>query len=155
MRRILPSLYALLLLAACGSDSPTDRSNPAVAGTMTARIDGTAWSATQSLGGSRSGQQVSFTGLGPGNVAIGLAIGGVTGPGTYTIGGLNPTTAVISYPNGIGYGVLPNQGGGAVVITSLTSAAVAGTFTFTAVLISGTGAPATRTVAEGAFNVRF
>lgn len=150
LRALLPVIL-LLVPAACGSDGPSEPNPPgAPNGTMTAMIDGVAWSAT-----------IITPGITGGISAIGGSDGGRTlawawvesGTGTYQIGGAVGFNANLTVAGGTW--VANNTGGsGTLVVTTRTASRVAGTFSFTMTAGSG-NASGTKTVTQGTFDITF
>jgi len=141
----------LLAVAACkSSDATGPNNNHPANGSMTATIDGAAWNASLTVHASSTNGIVGVAGTdATQTIAFALA---ANGPGTYSIGPLSPENAELTTTGGIVFTAAGNVGGGSVTITSLTSTAVAGTFTFTMVK---SGGGANRSVTNGAFNIKF
>ena len=162
--RLILTVGVVLTITGCGgSSSPSAISgpttppgpNPSASRSMSARIDGVAWTAT-SVG-------VQFTNgvLIVSGVDGALTTVGFTSPalatGTYAVAAGSPvagsliTSAGSWQANGVGSGT----GSGSVTITSLTLTSVAGTFTFSLTATPSTGATGTKSITVGAFNVTF
>jgi hypothetical protein len=84
---------------------------------------------------------------------LGLALSGST-TGTYTLGQTSATNALLHVGNpaqgwqaGVGFG------SGSVTVTTFTATSAVGTFSFTMVPTTGTGATGNKAVTEGTFNV--
>jgi hypothetical protein len=148
----IPRLAALLLVfaTACG-DSVTDPGDPEN-GTMTATVDGASWSAIQ-IQGVSSGTLISLAGSDADLVSIGFAVQS-TGPGTYSIGPGQVTSANIGEGSATLWTAGSIQGSGTVTLTTVTDNRAIGTFEFVAELAQGSGTP-TRTVTNGTFDVTF
>jgi hypothetical protein len=74
--------------------------------------------------------------------------------GTYTMGQLSPTNALLQIGNPVqGWQAGVGFGSGSITLTTLTATSAVGTFTFTMVPVTGTGSTGNRAVTEGAFNV--
>jgi hypothetical protein len=143
----------LVLLAACGSDgSGPDELEQ---GSMSARIDGSNWSATAALSAVYSGGLLTAAGLDASLRTIGFSVG-ATAPGTFVVG-LTGTAAgtLTEGSGGPTWQAVANLGEGTITITSISQTAAAGTFSFTLVATAGSGATGTRTVTNGSFNLRF
>lgn len=155
--RPAPVLFCLAacIMTGCAGRGPTapdevdTRRNGA--GTMTARIDGVAWSAGSvaratfdSPGSSRGLLRVEGAGSG---MAVAFTVA-ATAPGSYPV----RTGSFIDPDHSYGVNTSFNgdASGGGVTITSLTATRVTGTFQLTAVLAS-TGAR--RAIANGYFDV--
>jgi len=149
------AISALLALAACGGDSNGGVTNPKKPnnGTMSARIDGAAWSAISIATGSGTGSALIVTGS---NIAQTLAIIVPinTGTGTKTMG----QSSVVSGTLIVGsqqWAANPAQGGtGSITLTTVAAGHVAGTFSFTMAAQQG-ATPATRQITSGQFDVTF
>jgi hypothetical protein len=150
-------LYALL--TACGGDGgplepvATDNS-------ITATVDGSPWNGSSTALAMRSSGFISVTGTVASNTYIAFAFPD-GGPGTYSI----PNAVGMNFNYGeystgrlwqaLGMGTLGGVGAGSVTVTTLTAERVAGTFQFTAPAAASSGATGTRTITNGAFNVRY
>jgi hypothetical protein len=173
MRRLLMIAALLLALGGCdGGDDGNSGGNPAgpspgggtgspTNGTMTARIDGGAWTATAVVGGGYSGGLLTVVGGDTASQTIGFALL-ASGPGTYSTTQPNGLNFSLTIPSA-GQSVAPlwvsliTQAGssGTVTITSLSATGASGTFSFVATAVPGTPATGSKNVTEGAFNVRF
>jgi hypothetical protein len=159
-----------LFLAACGGggDSATGPTtgNQNPGGTtgssnMTATIDGKAWSAGTALAiqSDPVGGRYLLSGIELGsNTSIVLSIGDIAGPGTFPLGVDGVTVAG-------GFGGVTNLAGqtwnaalsgnaGTITITALTAKHIAGTFAFSATVVSN-GATGTHSVTNGVFDIPF
>jgi hypothetical protein len=156
----MPRIAALaltLLLAACSTgDGPTgpDRVTELPQGSMRATIDGAAWSAATALVATYSGGVLAFAGTNNA-YTIGMAVGTISGPGTFTIGSAGGTNALVNNFGGNSWHATPSNGSGTITITSISATAAVGTFTFTAPPVPGTGATGTKVVTNGSFNLKF
>lgn len=150
---------ALVLATACGSDStgPDDGNggggNPSLPGTMTAVVDGQNWSASAGLAAAHNSQYFTISGVAPNGTAIAFSIGPLTGAGTYTTGPGRPTNLVMTSGTS-GWVASVVGGSGTFTITTLTDTDVRGTFSASVVASASGVTPPTRTIAQGAFNVR-
>jgi hypothetical protein len=135
-------LFTMLIVAAAcggGSSNPTSPPGSGGAGTMTAQVNGSAWTATITKRAFASKGLITVQGQDAANRIITIVVR-ASSPGTYSL----------AQGNGIGhnalYTVAPNSWGtallggtGTFTITSFTSTQVTGTFSFTAVSnVSGT-----------------
>jgi hypothetical protein len=149
---------AVVAIAGCSSDSGDDGSNPppppppgSSQGAMTAKINGASFA---SVGSSFSYTQNTLAVVGTDlTYTVSVAVGNVTGPGTYTVGATNGSVAIfiVAKSPGSGWDTLGAGGTGTVTITSISETHVAGTFSFTAIPQSGTTGP--MVVTQGAFNM--
>lgn len=148
--RILGTLAIALALTACKSDSPTDTNFDNGNGTYTAKVNGQTWSAdvVEAL---YIGTVLSVSGS-DNNVVITVSVA-TQGTGTYDLSAGSAAGVVTEgsdswYAVGLG-------GSGSVTITSLTSHSAKGTFQFTGGPVPGAGTTGTRSVTQGAFDVKF
>ncbi len=155
MRKIL-ILTATLLLSACGGDSSTGPEDGAALenGSMSARIDGAAWTATSALAVSYEGGILAFAGSDDTQTTVGIGLI-PDGPGSYPMGPDQPTNADLTFGGGKSWGASPFLGSGSVTLTSMSEHRATGTFAFTADPVESTGAAGTKVVTEGTFDVNF
>ena len=157
--RLATAMVLLVVAAACGGDS-AGPGNPQ--GSLSARVDGANWSANTGVMVLRANGYVSFGGSrSSGSTTLTIAFPD-QGPQTYAIPatiGLN-----MNYTEGttgalwqaIGFGTaLGGVGTGSVVVEVLTAERVAGTFSFTAPAAQTSAASGTKTVTNGAFDIKF
>jgi len=152
--RLLIATSALIISASCGgstSTGPTNtntKTNPPRS--MSAKVDGTAWTAT-SVGGSVTNGIAILVGT---NVSQTLGISFVPTVGTQA---MTPTGIVIGQVT-VGSQTWQATGttgsSGSVTVTSASAARVVGTFSFTAPPLGG-GSAAARQVTAGTFDVTF
>jgi hypothetical protein len=149
------TLFATLLLSACGSDGDglTEPDLSPENGTMTATVDGMSWSAIQ-IAIVRGGNIITIGAANIDLIAIGIAWQD-QGVGTYTIGGTPLATANLSEGGSNSWQANGVLGSGSVTITSVSATRVTGTFVFTAEASAGSGTPASRVVTNGAFDIAF
>ena len=157
-------LMSITLAAGCSDSSGTSGIN-SPSGTngvsLTARVDGSAWSAdpTTIVAGNMAGV-LTFSGtnaLGGGvrrTIALRLV---ATAPGTYPIG---PPVEAASNRGTVTEGTAEwladaSTGNGTIILGSLTADRATGTFSFNAEPVAATAASGTRGVTEGAFSVTF
>lgn len=154
-----------LNLASCNKDDDGGDGGSAPAGTIQAKIDGRTFTsaavssqATIVNAGSTSTLNIFGTDLG-GN-ALSLVLNGVTGPGTYVIGGDNLVSISASYTevNTTTFQTVswaaPYEGGeeaGEIKIAELDETKVVGTFNFTA----KNDDESPKEFTEGSFNMNF
>jgi len=141
---------SLLAAAACGGDSTT---GPGTTGAMSATIDGAHW--TSSLGASATHSNGAFA-VGGSNNDFTMAIGFAdTGVGTYDIGQLSPTNAILNQQGGAAWVANVTGGSGSVTVTSVSATRITGTFNFTAIPLPNSGATGNRTITNGTFDITF
>jgi hypothetical protein len=168
-RRRLYLLAGLIALAlpAC-SDGPADPSDGGQSnGTVTATLDGSAWKAAHVLAvktpASTQWPSGQFLLVGYGattGVNIGIIIPAVAG--TYALGRVGPgqvmnvgSASIDANTGDARWEAGSFSGSGSIVLTSITTTAARGTFTFTLEPASNTAATGTRTVTNGSYNVTF
>jgi len=162
MRAGLGMTAVAVLWVACGGGSGNNAGGGGGgSGAMTASIDGQSFSADQSAtAAARTQNMVSFytitgsRGSSATNAqSIVLVLYNIGAPGTYPLG-VSATNfgGIGTVTEGSTSWITPLNGtSGTVVITSLTSSHIAGTFSFTST--EATGASSTRTVSNGAFDL--
>jgi len=151
MRAVVTTLLTILLAVGCGSDGPTGPETPGPAnGTMSARIDGTQWTASTITPGITGG----ISAIGGSDGTRTLAFAWVeAGTGTYQIGTAVGFNGNLTIAGGI-WVANGSAGDGTLVVTTRTSDRIAGTFSFVMTAGSG-GASGTRTVSQGTFDITF
>lgn len=145
---------AVLVLSSCSKDDSTSPESTGSA-TMSAKIDGSAWTATIN-GATNSNGLIAFAGQ-DGNVRqIQFRVMNVTQTGTYQIGGsiMNVNTAQLSegtkvWTSGLG------MGSGSVTFTKVSSTEAEGTFALTLAPVTSSRATGTKNVTDGKFAVKF
>jgi hypothetical protein len=155
---------SLLTFAACSGSStavtdPTKTGGANVTplhGTMTASIDGSAWTAIAITTATYSNGVLAIGGADGSNPIRSIGLGLVTaGPGTFAIGALpGAANALVSIGIGPTWTANVIGGSGTITLTALSSTGATGSFSFTAVAAAG-GATGTHTVTSGAFNITF
>lgn len=154
-RRSAMALLASLLLTACGGDddSTGPSGNTPSNGSFSARIEGSAWSATQIIASVQTGAVTVLSG-GNAQHSVGFAFID-NGTGTYTVGAGSPTNgSYIEATTGRMWVANTVGGSGSVTVTTRTADRIAGTFSFV-FAPSDPGTTGTKTVTNGAFDVRF
>jgi hypothetical protein len=129
-----------LTLSSCKKDDDGDdggNNNPVPGqGTMTLKVDGTAWSASLAVVASNSGGVLAVTGSDSQAKQCGISMMNVNGPGTYELGGSLTNPNMGRWTAGLNtedtYTTSVGLGSGTCTITSLTATHVEGTFEFTA-----------------------
>ncbi|MDX2473717.1 MAG: hypothetical protein QNL91_08390 [Candidatus Krumholzibacteria bacterium] len=148
-------LLGLLTLGGCGSDDdpadPGGGGGGGIGGTVTATVNGESFSAAV-VQGVRNG---GIIGVGSSNVGAELAIGFGwldTGEPSYTISVGSAANGTVIKAGGGTWQASGDQGSGTIFVETLTATRVAGTFSFTAVVVGTTGSPATMNVTNGTFD---
>lgn len=148
---------AAISVAACGGDddgpaSPNQNQNTSKS-TMSARIDGAQWTATNVGVTARNGALIVAGGNTTG-IGIGFGASMIQGTGTQTFG-----PGIVSAANGsvtattMAWGANSFQGSGSVTITTLTVNHAVGTFLFSAPALIAGSTPSPRVVTAGVFDV--
>jgi hypothetical protein len=169
--RLALTLLAAALLAACGDSNPAGPSVGIGSGsgggsgsgsnrTLSARIDNGTWTATTGVTASLAGGVLSVSGADP-TYSLAFTVAATTA-GTYVIpgpagvqGGNNAVLTEFQAGAGNAAWTANATGGtGAVMITSLSTSAVSGTFSFLMVP-SSTSASDTRSITNGTFSIAF
>lgn len=159
-------LAAALLVARCSSS--TSPSNPGSCGTIStthgtisAQLDGAAWSGTVTakITGVNEVAIAGSDGCSPlTSITFALLPGGVNGslqPGTFNLNDASGLNSILSI-GPINLWVANTTGGsGQVTFTTLTKTAAIGTFQFSYVAAPTSGASGAHTVTNGVFNVTF
>ena len=150
---------ASVVIAACsggdgGPASPNPTQNTSKS-TMSARIDGVQWTATNVGVTARNGSLI-VAGANTSAIGVGFGASMIQGTGTQTFG-----PGQVSAANGavtastMSWGANSFQGSGSVTITSLTANRATGTFAFTAPALIAGSTPSPRVVTSGVFDVTF
>lgn len=140
---------ALVLMAACGDSGATD-ANRIGGRTISAKIDGVAWSTT-TLAGNLTNGVVVIAGT-SGNQAIKITFAAASGTQPIGQGSIVAGSLVIGT---LTWEAGPGAGTGTVTVTTATDNHFVGTFSFTAQAIVSSTTPATRQVTAGTFDVTF
>jgi hypothetical protein len=146
-------VLACAVLGACGDDDGTNDGGGDDSNTLTATIDGVAYTSNSSVTVVRAtDNSLIITGTSSNNRAIKIELPPVTQAGTYDAGpGFG---AIVTYNIGLSPYVTSATGGsGTVTVTSISSTRVAGTFSVTTVGTGGT--VGNRVITNGKFNVKF
>ena len=156
-RRLLLAMSVLLVSTACGGSSsdntttgPTNNNNNS-ARSMSAKIDGVAWTATTVGAGVSNG--IAILAAGNGTTTIGLSFVPAVGTQTVTATGIVIGQLTIGGQTWQTAGIA--GGSGSVTVTTATANHLVGTFSFTAPALTSGATPATRQVTAGAFDVTF
>ena len=159
MHRASTSIVCTLMLAAAacgggGSSSATGPGNNA-SNAMSAQIDGATWTSSASRRATRTNNVLSITGSDNAQKLITIAVANVTATGTFSLALGNANGALGNVIDGTKIWASSLQGGGGtIIVTTLSSARVAGTFSFTAVPATS-AATGTVRVTNGTFDLTF
>jgi len=152
MRHQCTAVVALasLLFAACGGGDTTGPATPNDATTMSARIDGAAWSAISVAIDSTPPSVLFLTGVNASQtLTLGIPVN--QGVGLQVVGGPTPVAAVLVNGEQWWAASRTQGGAGSITLTSVAPGHVAGTFEFT---LNGRDVLARR-VTSGKFDVRY
>jgi hypothetical protein len=164
-------LAAAVMLSRCGSSTTSPSSGASCGtvstakGTMSAQLDGSSWEAAAVTTSLKNTNLVSIGGAdacSPGRVVtFSLVVGGVGGAlqkGTFTIGpsDLTGLTSLLDIgPINIWGANVSLGGSGTVTFTTLSQTSAVGTFQFSYLPQTISGASGTHSVTNGVFNVTF
>ncbi|TVP58994.1 MAG: hypothetical protein EA351_02325 [Gemmatimonadales bacterium] len=145
-----------LAITACGSDNSP--SAPGDSGSISATINGQAWSASAPFAQAQHNQAQSLVTLWAAdpNATYGMSISlsEFTGPGTYEIRpGFPLRMAVVTLGSDPGWGTQYSGTPGTITIAQLTSSRATGTFQFTAEPSPSSSQTGTLMVTQGQFDV--
>jgi len=145
---------SILNLTACKKDDAAD-DNPTISGgSMSLKVDGTAWSASLASQAVNTNGVINVTGSDSDAHQVAITLLNVTEPGTYSVGGMGNQNG-IRWTEGLAStdSYLANfaLGSGSITITELTSSKIVGTFSGSVANTSQT----TKKITEGTFNVSF
>jgi hypothetical protein len=151
--RLRWAVLLLFMVAGCNSDNGvTDPDGNLEQGSMSARIDGSSWSATAAISATYNGGILAAAGS-DGVRTIGFAVL-ASGPGTFTIAATQNINALLSQAgSSVGWHAVGTIGSGTLTLNTLTATGASGTFSF--VMSATDGSSSTRTITNGAFNVKF
>jgi len=147
------AIAALVAECACSNRDTTGPATPKSRGSMSAVIDGAAWSTVS----------ISIDSLAPSSIVVwgskateklAIAIPVDQGPGTQTVGSTTPLFAGLLSGSQSWLASRTQGGSGSVTLTTVVSGHLAGTFEFTLAAHDGS-APADRRVSSGQFDVRY
>lgn len=148
---ILAFVLAAVTVSSCGDDG----GNPPVgAGRMSASIDGTAFTGSLAVTAVRTTNTITISAVGSNTRQISINLLGVTGTGAVAVGAGSQNFA--QYSQGTQTWVSSLVGGsGTVNLTTLSATHATGTFSFTGIASTATGATGNKVVSNGAFDVSF
>ena len=154
------ALIGLLAVTGCGDDDPVSPTGGGTggpgsgSGSVTANINGTTYSSVVAQAVNNGG--IIGVGSSNANAEVAIGIGWLdTGDPTYSIGPGSVATGTVINVGGSGWQARGDDGTGTIIVKTLTSTRVSGTFSFTAVRYTGTDSPIETAVADGKFDVEF
>lgn len=150
--RLVRVALVCAVLGACGDDNGTNNGGGDDSNTLTATIDGLAFTANSSVTATQLEGTLTITGLASNNRGIKIELPQVTQAGTYDTGpGFG---AIVTYNIGLSpYKTSAAGGTGTVTVATYSATAVTGTFAVTTVGTGGT--VGNRVITNGKFNVKF
>jgi len=153
MRNLSSTLAVTALAMLCACDRETTGPAKPNNGTMSAVIDGVAWSALSIATDSTAPSSIVIQGS-KGNQTLAIAVPLEQGPGTQTVGSTTPVFAVlVTEPQW--WAASRTQGGaGSITLTTVAPGHIVGTFEFTMAAHEG-ASPAERRVSSGQFDVTY
>jgi uncharacterized protein DUF6252 len=174
MLKRLILLVSIVALGGCGSSSssnstpttptaPTTPTTPNAHGSMSATINGAAWSSSSSIAPTYQVDILTLAGLQQGGQALTIILSFVPTNTTPLIPGVyNITPALPNVQLGVTFlnsgslfraNATLGEGSGSITLSTLTSTGATGTFAFT--LVPSGGGPGSLQVTNGVFNVTF
>lgn len=152
--RILTTAVLSVTIAACGGDDGTNNGGDDD-NTVTASIDGVAFSGTVSVQSSYSGGVLTIGAVGANSRQINIVIPNATAAGNFDLGAGRPGVITVTFGIQSAWTTTQNGGTGTVALTAISATGAKGTFSFTAVPAPGTGTVGNKVVTNGAFDVEF
>ena len=152
--RFLTAAVLCSTIAACG-DSGTNDGGGDDENTVTASIDGVAFSGTVSVQSSYSGGVLTIGAVGANQRQINIVIPNATTTGNYDLGAGRPGVVTVTFGIQSAWTTGLTGGTGTVALTAISASGARGTFSLTAVPAAGTGTVGNKVVTNGAFDVKF
>ena len=153
MRNLSSTLAVMALVTLCACDHDTTGPATPNNGSMSALIDGAAWSAVS----------IEIDSLAPSSIVIlgskatetlGISIPVDQGPGTQTVGSTTPVFAGLVSRSQSWLASRTQGGSGSITLTAVEPGHIVGTFQFTMAAHDG-ASPAERRVSSGQFDLRY
>ena len=150
-------IAATSTFAACGGggEGPAGNNNTNT-GTMSATVDGGAWSTNAANATANAGGIFTLTGVEPASgIGVTMTLYHIGTTGTYPLGVGNTVAGGLASVvlSSTGWSTPLSGNAGTVTITAVSPTRITGTFSFTAPRVTGTGGSATRTVTQGQFDL--
>lgn len=147
-------IAGVVFLGSCKKDN-TDPDTPAGSnGSITLKVDGSAWNASLSVQAVNTNGVINVTGSDSNAKQAGVTLYGISATGTYQVGPPN-TGNMLRWTEGLGQeqtfqanGVI---GSGTVTVTELSASKIKGTFSFTGFNTAQTS----KQITEGSFEANF
>lgn len=154
LTRLLATAAVCATVAACGGDDGTNNGG-GDDNTVTASIDGVAFSGTVSVQSSYSGGVLTIGAVGANQRQINIVIPSATTTGNYDLGAGRPGVITVTFGIQSAWTTSLTGGTGTVALTAISASGAKGTFSFTAVPAAGTGTVGNKVVTNGVFDVKF
>jgi hypothetical protein len=152
--RVLATALVLVSSACGGSSSSKGVTNPNNTNkSMSARVDGTGWTAV-AVAASHNNGLLIVSGANAASQAIAITASLNQGTGVQTIGPNGTSIGTITIGS-TQWGATNFQGSGNVTLTNVSATRVVGTFAFTGPSLTAGATPATRAITSGVFDVTF
>lgn len=150
IKTLLSVLAFSLVLTSCSKDD--DGGAASGNGSMTAKVDGTSYSASLAVQATLSGTTLVFGGTGSAG-QITIALNNYTAPGTFAINGSSMVVATFAITTSPFTAWVASMvgGSGSVTVSEVAGGYVKGSFNFTGI---NTGGAANKVITEGQFNIK-
>lgn len=154
MRNLSSTLAGLALVTLCACDhDATGPATPNNHGSMSAVIDGVAWTAVSILTDSAAPSSIIVHGSNATQTLV-IAIPVDQGPGTQTVGSTTPVFAGLVMGSRSWLASRTQGGSGSITLTTVAAGHIVGTFEFTLAEHDG-ASPSDRQVSSGKFDVNY
>jgi Family of unknown function (DUF6252) len=150
------AVVATWALTSCGGGGGGGPTGNTGAGSMSARIDGASWTSTSSSANATTGGIFTLTGVqATSGTGVSMTLYYIGAPGTYPlgVGGVVAGGLASVVAGSAGWSTPLSGNAGTVTITAVSATRIAGTFAFTAPLVTGTSAVTSRAVTQGQFDL--
>ena len=153
MRNLSSTLAVMALVTLCACDHDTTGPAKPNNGSMSAVIDGAAWTAVSIATDSAAPSSIIIQGSNATQTLV-IAIPVDQGPGTQTVGSTTPVFAGVVMGSRSWLASRTQGGAGSITLTTVAAGHVVGTFEFTLAEHDG-ASPAERQVSSGKFDVKY
>ena len=153
MRNLSSTLAVMALVTLCACDHDTTGPAKPNNGSMSAVIDGAAWTAVSIATDSAAPSSIIIQGSNATQTLV-IAIPVDQGPGTQTVGSTTPVFAGLVMGSRSWLASRTQGGAGSITLTTVAAGHVVGTFEFTLAEHDG-ASPAERQVSSGKFDVKY
>ena len=151
--RLLTAAVLCSTLTACGDDGTNNGGDDD--NTVTASIDGVAFSGTVAIQATYNSSVLSIGAVGANQRQINIVIPSATATGNYDLGAGRPGVVTVTFGVQSSWTTTLAGGTGTVAVAAISASGARGTFSFTAVPAAGTGSVGNKVVTNGAFDVKF